>query len=527
MNNDPNAIIRRQIYWLLIIISSGLILGRIAAVDNVTDRAFMQFKTDRIESTLAAKKERLISENRAPERIEWEIEKTREKLLEDADRQRATLSANDRSRWCTIRALVEPDMRVIREIDGERQYVWYAIDIVQDQIGWDTIDMCKHGLKDDPNGPEYLFSTKPPLLPLLMAVPYAVIYNASGGAINMDNNEFLIVRITLVICNLLPMILCWWLISRLIERFGTTDWGRIFMMGFVCFGTFASTFAVTINNHLPGIFCITVAMYAAIRIWFDDERRFRYFAICGFFSAFMINCELPGLIFTAFVGLPILFRFPKQAILAAAPMVLLVGLLAVGINYAIHQDPVPAYGHKEWYDYTYVRGGVERESYWNNRAPIDRGEKEIPTYILNMTLGHHGIFSLSPVWILSFIGIGYWTLQRKDPKLRDFALLTLAMSVGVLVFYAFFRPQVDRNYGGMCCGLRWMFWFFPLWTMTAIPIVDRMSKSKFWRIVALVLLGISVVSVAYPVWNPWIHPWLYNAMRFYGIPVIGDEGYPM
>jgi hypothetical protein len=34
--------------------------------------------------------------------------------------------------------------------------------------------------------------------------------------------------------------------------------------------------------------------------------------------------------------------------------------------------------------------------------------------------------------------------------------------------------------------------------------------------VALVLLGLSVFSVAYPSWNPWTHPWPYAWMESAG-----------
>ena len=37
---------------------------------------------------------------------------------------------------------------------------------------------------------------------------------------------------------------------------------------------------------------------------------------------------------------------------------------------------------------------------------------------------------------------------------------------------------------------------------------DGLSVSRVGRGVAMVLLGLSVVSVAYPTWNPWTQPWI-------------------
>ena len=52
---------------------------------------------------------------------------------------------------------------------------------------------------------------------------------------------------------MLPLLVIYFgLLARLVERFGTTDWGRIFVMAAAVFGTFLTTFAVTINNHLIG-----------------------------------------------------------------------------------------------------------------------------------------------------------------------------------------------------------------------------------------------------------------------------------
>ena len=58
----------------------------------------------------------------------------------------------------------------------------------------------------------------------------------------------------------------------------------MFVMAAAVFGTFLTTFAVTINNHLPAAVCAAAAVYAAVRIWFDDERRLRYFVVAGLFG---------------------------------------------------------------------------------------------------------------------------------------------------------------------------------------------------------------------------------------------------
>jgi hypothetical protein len=93
--------------------------------------------------------------------------------------------------------------------------------------------------------------------------------------------------------------------------------------------------------------------------------------------------------------------------------------------------------------------------------------------------------------------------------------LIATVSLVCLAFYIA-RPQVDRNYGGMTSGLRWMFWFAPLWLVALLPAADRLATSRIGRGVGLVLLALSVMSVSYPTWNPWTHPWLWNLFTYFG-----------
>jgi hypothetical protein len=512
---------RRQVYGLLIVVGAGLILGRIFAVDQVDVQQLQSLRLQQIPRKIEEKRERLIKQGARPERIEQELEKTRQALYEDAYLQRPFLSGNDRSRWCTIRALVEPEMRVIRTVKNngqeERRYVWYAIDKVTKKKGWDTIDMVKHGLGDEPEGESYLYSSKPPLLPTLMAIPYALIYHLTG--MNLGENTYTVVRIMLVVLNLIPLIILWMLLWRVVERFGTTSWGRVFAVAVVCLATFLSTFAVTLNNHIPGAVSVGIAFYAAVRIWFDDEKKLRYFALAGLFGAFSVACELPALAFMGLLSLALLWKASRETLLAFVPMALLVAVGFFATNYLAHQDLRPPYMHRsegdDWYDYTYEVNGQIKESYWRNRTGIDQGEPNRGVYVLHSTFGHHGLFSLTPVWLFSMIGMVWLLLDKRSPRLRQTALFVLILSVVVFTFYMM-RPQIDRNYGGMTSGFRWMFWFIPLWIPMMLPVLDRISRHRFWRAVALLFLLVSVLSVAYPIWNPWTHPWLYNFLASYG-----------
>ena len=106
----------------------------------------------------------------------------------------AALSANDRSRWCTVAALVhhgtyEIDELVIRTDPVTKKRT-------RDKK-WYTIDMVRHKGAD---GREHYYSSKPTLLPTLLAGEYWVLHKLTGWDIR--DNPLLVIRSVLLLTNL-------------------------------------------------------------------------------------------------------------------------------------------------------------------------------------------------------------------------------------------------------------------------------------------------------------------------------------
>lgn len=531
-SGDSRTKLRRSVYLILIAIGVGMMLGRILAVDRVDMLHEYQSRIAVIPDRLEHRAEQLRARGVSEEKIEEDVRGLEERLCRDACVTRPFLSANDRSRWCMIRALVEPEMRVYEqtEVDGRivRRWVPYAIDKVVADPLWDTIDKVKHDRQGRGGlGPDegHLYSSKPPLLPTLIAGEYWLIYHMTGKT--LAEEPYAIGRFMLATVNVAPLVVCFLLLAQLIERFGTTDWGRIFVMASAVFGTFLITFAVTLNNHLPGAVSALVALAAAIPIWFDGERRWHYFVLAGMFGAFTVACELPALALAALLALALLWKSPWRTLAFFAPAAAVVAVAFFGTNWIAHGDLKPPYAHrdwtnpeKNWYDYSYrreVQPGREGrviESYWRSPVGIDQGEKSRAIYAFHCLVGHHGIFSLTPIWLLAFAGLSMWLVAPGDPRLRHLAALIAATTLTCLVFYLFVVGET--NYGGMTSGLRWMFWFAPMWLVAMLPAADRMAASRGARAVALALLGLSALSAAYPTWNPWTHPWIYDWFGYLG-----------
>ncbi len=516
--DDPQARLRHNVYWLLIALSVGAMLRRSLAVESVD-------KIGRQDNRVAKAEEKLQRERTKLERAGLEGKALQDKLRSIAEEaglqdwvqlRRPFLSGNDRSRWCTVRALVEDDLRV----EGHP----YSIDKVIQQSGWDTIDMVKH---DDDGyggmGPNegHLYSSKPPLFPTLLAAEYWAIHRVTG--MTLGTHPYSIGRFMLITVNLIPMLIFLWLLSKLAERFGTTDWGRMFVVAAGAFGTFLCTFAVVINNHLPAAVSAMIAVYATVRICFDGERRWRYFILAGLFAAFAAANELPALALLAAVSAVLLWKAPVHTIFAYVPAAALVVAAFFATNWAAHGDFAPPYLHRSetdlddnWYAYEYQRNDKTEKSYWQAPAGIDKGEESPKVYAMHILVGHHGIFSLTPVWLLSVVGALIWLCPGRDRRLQALAALIGVITLACLAFYLT-RGMHHRNYGGVTSGFRWMFWVAPLWLLAMLPAADAMASRCSTRLVGLVLLAVSVLSASYPTWNPWVHPWLMNFWYYLGL----------
>jgi hypothetical protein len=477
---DPRTALRRGVYLLLVALAAGDVTGRLCAVNSVD--------TVRLEKHLNDEARKKAAPGTVP------------KLR---TLQRPFLSGNDRSRWCTVRALVE--------------HGTYAIDDIVSQPNWDTIDMVKHDGRGNPApGPDegHLYSSKPPLLATLMAGEYWLLHRLTGKTLGTHPHE--LGRILLFTWNVIPFVLYLLILARIVERYGTTDFGRVFVVAAAALGTLLSAYAVVFTNHWPAAFAAMVALDATLRIVCEGERRLRWFFVAGLAAAFMAACELPALAFGGLVGLLLLWKAPRAVLLAAVPGAAIVVAAALGTNYAAHGTIRPAYAERHveggWYDYQFRRGSRVIDSYWRPtvaKSEIDRGEPSRAVYAFHVLVGHHGIFSLTPVWLASLAGLAL-LLARRDAAAaneRAVAAAILACTVVCLVFYVT-RPLEDRNYGGTATGFRWALWFAPLWLFAMLPAADALGTTRSRRILAAVLLFVSVASASYPTWNPWTLPWL-------------------
>jgi len=488
------------------------------------------------------------------------------------------LSANDRSRWATIRALGDSGTYEIDTVIASKPRNKEERED-PNKDGWDSIDKVRHRGAD---GRDHFYSSKPPLLPTLVAGPYWVMAKTTGA--RMGPQTSYVVRTLLLLINLPMLALMLWTLSRVVDVYGKTDWAKVLVMVTAGFACLTTTFAVTLNNHLPAALSVMLAIYAGLAIW-RDEKNWGYFVLAGFSAAFAVANELPALSFFAILTGVIAIKSPLKWALGYLPAAAVVAGAFFYTNHLAHDSWRPPYMHRHdgdliakvegnletsienrtlgeileehlpadtdltsatvqerpsqrglakaseskryvletasqrfalaqeeseiaiyewdnWYDYegTYWRDG--------GRAGVDVGEPSRGVYFFHMMFGHHGWFSLTPIWLLAVLGI-YFGLTRPELRLRACALLTLILFVVVVAFY-FLRPEIDRNYGGVSCGMRWFVWLIPLWLICLLPAADFAASRKWLRVVSYALLGLSVMGATYNAANPWTHPWIFD-----------------
>jgi hypothetical protein len=180
-------------------------------------------------------------------------------------------------------------------------------------------------------------------------------------------------------------------------------------------------------------------------------------------------------------------------------------------RWALHADgdTVRLAEWNNWYEY--------EGSYWSSgrKQGVDRGEPSKLAYAFHALIGHHGLFSLTPVWLGSIVGAVIW-LRRGSTSQQALALATGILTSVCLVFYVVLRPLEDRNYGGVSCCLRWLLWLVPLWLICLVPAADAIADRPWLRKLAGLLLGVSIVSAVYNSMNPWAHPWLFDYWTYLG-----------
>ena len=457
------------------------------------------------------------------------------------------LEANDISRWCTVWSLLEKRTYAIDEAPWQaktQDKVKKPDKLTVPEEGSGALRRLEYALAPrawkDGEPVDHFYSSKPPLLPTLIAgllyparvatgvplgnvvdqprVPRYVQKEVPGSP---GKSEFVLetpkeavhwpvyvfyFKPIIVLLNLVPFLIVLVLYGRLLDRTAETDWSWFTSLFTAGMGTLLFTFNQTLNNHTVAAWSAFFAIYLVQSIWADGKDSRVRFATAGFAAAFCACNELPAAIFGVLLFLTLLVRYPSRTLIWFGPAAAVPCIAFIVTQFLAFGQFKPVYEEFGTKSYTYYG------SYWNTPLEMDwfnQHPEPYGIYLLNMTVGHHGIFSLTPIFIFAVFG-GLREIVRRG-KLSGIAWMALILTIAMFAFYTW-NPKA-RNYGGSTQGLRWLFWLIPFWLFVLPSGLEAGQRNRFIRALSLAALVISVASVGYALRYPWSHPWILDALE--------------
>jgi hypothetical protein len=208
--------------------------------------------------------------------------------------------------------------------------------------------------------------------------------------------------------------------------------------------------------------------------------------LMGFAMAFDHGAALLSLGFVGYLFL--LDR--QQCINIVLPAALLPLLANSCLNYYATGTWLPIQIQPELY--------ATAQNYWNSQQQhlIDAIEPPKWRYTLHFLIGHHGIFSFTPVFLFALPTL-FLNLKNRSQDFNE--ALVVSMSLCGMLTYYILRTH---NYGGICIGARWFILIMPMLVLFALRFAEKYSKPHMRRLFWL-SIAISVYNSVQGMKSPW------------------------
>ncbi|HVW25623.1 MAG TPA: hypothetical protein VHC69_09645 [Polyangiaceae bacterium] len=380
-------------------------------------------------------------------------------------------NANTGSRYATIESLVD--------------YGTYNIDASRYLFTPDKVKARGH-----------FVSSKPPLLPTYGAGVYWLLKRVTGY--NITENESIVVWTVGVFTGWLSHLVFLLYFYRLCKVLLKKQLAILVSVAAACFAYLGVAYATAINNHSVGAALAVAGFYHAFKAKHELGGKLEW-VFAGVTLGILPAIDLSSLALTGLTGIYLLTKNWKRTLLLYAPAAL-PGLVAQPLlAHAATGSWIPAYADASLMAY--------KGSYFGgHRAGIDALFEPKPVYAFNVLIGHHGVFSMTPIFIFGLVEI-----VRRLWKRDKFVPETIVFSVCFTVVTAFYIFRT-HNYGGWCVGMRWLVPVMP-WLLVMFGLwVDRAKIGRIkWTLVVLAF-AVSAFNVQdgltspfqFSVWHNWL-----------------------
>lgn len=335
------------------------------------------------------------------------------------------------------------------------------------------------------------YSSKPPMLPLLAAGGYLAFSELTGITFHTDRQTA--VGFVNILTGVLPYLLLLYFFYRFLLVW--TDSRRTVILGLLVF-TFnflGLGYATDFNNHTPAAACLLISFYLAFLIVNRRKERPAYWLLSGLLAGVASTFEFWGGFFALGFAAYLFSVHRRRTIMLFLPAAALPVAAHFAVNLVATGSLLPVYLRPELYLF---RGG-----YWSDPVGIDALREPRHIYFFHILLGHHGLFSMTPVFLLAV-----WSMLRAVRKKTGKRLEAMAVGIPVLAVMLFLGIRT-RNYGGVCAGFRWMIHAMPLLFLFVAEWIDN-HRSVPAMVLLAILFAVGLAMLADVPWasaGPWHH----------------------
>lgn len=376
------------------------------------------------------------------------------------------------SRLATVYSLVEDGTWYIDRPLGEPPVIFEQ----------DTID------KVVVNG--RMLSSKPPVLPLMMAGEYWLMRSLFGLRLDDPDDANKIVRVMATTLVGFAYVLALVFFAKTLRLFVDDPLIRVILVFCLAFCTQLWGYSTQINNHVPAAGMLMVASYLGLGMrWGDLAPRPWRFAVFGFAGAMVFALDMPATVYVAALGVYLLSTHPRQTLTWAVAGALVPLAVHEGLLLATTGSLLPVQTNPEAYLY--------EASYWRNPQGVDALFQPKPVYLFHMTLGRCGLFSLYPI-LFAGVAATLRALYKKTVPGRAEILLGAAAFAMLTAYYVI----KTNNYGGEAYGFRWYIASMPVLLLMGAPVLMTLRVRWKWLFVG-VMIGISFYSGFESARRPW------------------------
>jgi hypothetical protein len=346
-------------------------------------------------------------------------------------------NANTGSRYATIESLVD--------------YGTYSIDASRYLFTPDKVKARGH-----------FVSSKPPLLPTYGAGVYYLLKRITGY--NITDNESIVVWTVGVFTGWLGHLVFLIYFYRLCRLLLVRQLAILVTVAVASFAYLGVAYATAINNHSVGAAFAVAGFYHAFKAKHGLGGTLDW-VLAGAALGVLPAIDLSSLALTGMCGIYLATKSFKRTLLFYVPFALPGVLSQFYLAHIATGSYIPAYADAGMMSY--------KGSYFGGRrAGIDALFEPKTKYAFNVLIGHHGLFSMTPLFGFSLFEIGR-RLWKRDKYVAETIVFTVVITV-VTAFYIF----RTHNYGGWCVGMRWLVPVMP-WLVLLFGLwLDRTKLGK-------------------------------------------------